>query len=588
MVYVRQSSLSSGRQHLLNVARGLLRRLDNNHASLRRQRVLRCFPLTDQNVRTPQLTTPNDFHKTLCRLISSAKHRVYLASLYVGPAASPSSSCKELELLTALQATSAPKIKILLDKNRAKRLVPKLHIDRSPNNRYDEQTVSSAEACFQALQSKISRLDGASSDTSTTKQDSGVYLLSVLPTWQQLLLRNPYNEVAGVFHLKCYIIDDDIIFTGANLSEEYFCDRIDRYLWLTTVPTLCGKDIVSKNQRDHTNDLVEFYVKLIDTLCQYADPYTSTNTDIVRAFPPRVTKMELLNNLVELLTTSEPAESITRNDHIDNPTIEDIASSPKNPVVAYAIPTFQAPRGFIHELHSIIPSDTEIMSNLIQTFSETDNNNSRSFQIRLASAYLNLTDLMIETMGKCRNTYFQLLTAGYTSHGFKPNLKKVGNKGKSWIPAVFDVLGRRCVEALQITLNRNHASAANLWYYQREGWTFHAKGMWLTTKASTTNKSNLSNFVENETEDIIDDPNSICVAVHGSGNYGERSAVCDMESNLIFIFSDRPKPNENRLKKIFQNDWNDLCKYARLAKTEQAQPLSHLMRTMLPLIKRYF
>jgi len=37
------------------------------------------------------------------------------------------------------------------------------------------------------------------------------------------------SEVFGVQHIKLYIFDNDVIISGANLSENYFLDRCDRY-----------------------------------------------------------------------------------------------------------------------------------------------------------------------------------------------------------------------------------------------------------------------------------------------------------------------------------------------------------------------
>jgi CDP-diacylglycerol--glycerol-3-phosphate 3-phosphatidyltransferase len=48
----------------------------------------------------------------------------------------------------------------------------------------------------------------------------------VIHSW----IPSPLDEVAGVFHIKAYIIDDQLVLSGANLSEEYFQDRQDRYL----------------------------------------------------------------------------------------------------------------------------------------------------------------------------------------------------------------------------------------------------------------------------------------------------------------------------------------------------------------------
>lgn len=577
--------LSNGRQHLLNAARGLLR--DHQHSSRAPQRILRCFPLKETNVCSPALSTPLDFHTTLCQLIASAKRRVYLASLYIGPAANPSSSPKELELLKALESTAATHVKILLDKNRALRAVPIINDNHNRNVEKDETTISSAEACFRAIKNNMSHRNSPTIQASD--DNSGVFLLSVLPLWQQFLLPNPYNEVAGVFHLKCYIIDDDIILTGANLSEEYFCDRIDRYLWLTSTQQLENGIKFADNHNNESNNLIEFYIKLIDNLCHHAEPYISKNEGKSFHYPARTSKKDLLHKLVDLLTVEASTgmkETNTACDLQNN--ASSFAVNDEN-IIAYVVPTFQAPNGFISGIHKIIPSDTKIVTQLTDAISDLSMQHTHSFQLRLASAYLNLTDVMIESLGKCHRLGIHLLTAGYTSHGFKPNPKKIGNKGKSWIPAVFDVLGRQCVDTLRQTqldvFGIGSDQSTKMWYFQREGWTFHAKGIWITANLPHSTKT-LHYAAMRMVE--IDDAASLCAAIHGSGNYGERSAGCDMESNLILVFTDTSVTQPNKLQRQFQSDWNTMCQFAQSAESEKVQPLSFRLRIMLPLIRPFF
>lgn len=45
-----------------------------------------------------------------------------------------------------------------------------------------------------------------------------------------------WNEVVGVQHCKVYIFDDQLILSGANLSNTYFTVRQDRYLMLSDEP----------------------------------------------------------------------------------------------------------------------------------------------------------------------------------------------------------------------------------------------------------------------------------------------------------------------------------------------------------------
>ena len=44
------------------------------------------------------------------------------------------------------------------------------------------------------------------------------------------LLRPPFNEVVELTHVKVYIADDSLVLTGANLSQNYFTERQDRYM----------------------------------------------------------------------------------------------------------------------------------------------------------------------------------------------------------------------------------------------------------------------------------------------------------------------------------------------------------------------
>jgi CDP-diacylglycerol--glycerol-3-phosphate 3-phosphatidyltransferase len=39
---------------------------------------------------------------------------------------------------------------------------------------------------------------------------------------------SPLREIFGVHHMKAHVFDNNILITGANLSEDYFTDRQDR------------------------------------------------------------------------------------------------------------------------------------------------------------------------------------------------------------------------------------------------------------------------------------------------------------------------------------------------------------------------
>lgn len=560
---------SLGRQRILDAARGILLERNNNANASADRRILRCFPLKDRHFQKP-LLSPEEFHTVLVDKIKTAKRRVYLASLYIGPAANPITSTKEVQLLHALQTTSAPDVKILLDRNRALRPVP---IVQDANN---VTTISSAEACHRALQPALSR------NKETSINPPGIYLLSVLPTWQQNSLPNPYNEVAGVFHIKCYIVDDELILTGANLSEEYFTDRIDRYLWLTDCDRSKPKTqgVATTTGHDHTNSLVECYGALVEALCRHAEPYKPETSTVTDTSLSRISRQELVSALAEILTTDEEAGVCLKRTTGDDST--------GIPITAYAVPTLQMPNHFYGDIISPIPQDIEVTTSVIQTFADElkINSDAAASQLCLASAYLNLTDDMLNAIAKCSSVH--LLTAGSISHGFKVNSAKPGNKGKAWIPAVFDSLSRKNLEKLRskqlLVLNDVESmTSANLWLYQRENWSFHAKGLWLAGMDTSTFHPN----TEKSRKRIrIAHESSLSAVMHGSGNYGFRSAMCDFESNLILVLSDST-PSSSTLRTMLTNEWNEMCNHVALSETVAPQALSRTFTMLLPFLRRF-
>lgn len=490
------------RTKLLDAARGIL----DGKSSLG---FIRCFPLLSEQVqRSPP--TPMAFHATLCSLIRNAKQRVTLASLYVGPAADAIYE-KEAELLDALRAASSKKIsiKVLLDQHRALRPVP------VKDSRI--KTITSAEACKDAL------IDSGS-----------VHLISVLPSVLKHWLPNPYNEIAGVFHIKAYIIDNNLIISGANLSEEYFIDRIDRYFWVT-----CP-------------ELVQCYQDIIDALCLHGHEYnkddeTWTDRSMLETIN---SKRKLLQSLRRILTTTEPK-------------VYDIDKShgPGDPI-AYALPTFHAPPAFIRGMKNF-RSDHQVLQALIKEITKQQQKGQSQISCHLATAYLNPTDSFIKLLAPLHKIV--LLTAGRVSHGFKPKAK-AGNKGKDWIPTVFE-------HAAQLVSKK--LKNAIVAYYQRPEWSFHAKGIWLAHDSSADGIHKDSILLSKDAQ--------IYAVTHGSSNYGQRSAYRDMESNLFLIL-----PEKSPLAKEHVDEWNALCDYANASEDEGTRPVQLQIRGAFPVIRYFF
>ena len=89
--------------------------------------------------------------------------------------------------------------------------------------------------------------------------------------------------------------------------------------------------------------------------------------------------------------------------------------------------------------------------------------------------------------------------------------------------------------------------------YERPGWTFHAKGVWITANDPDTTR-----------RELIHDPTTIVSTIIGSGNYGARSEDLDVESNCIIVFNNAQSKTEP-IQQSVANDWNNMCKHSTVS-----------------------
>ena len=526
------------RQGLFNAVRGCLSNKHSPIDSTDNKRKMKCyknFPLESHHIEplgrdnSRNMATPQDFHSILCSRIRSAKRRVYLASLYIGPAVDTQKFPRETELLDSLRQAQKNQVdvKILLDLNRALRPVP-IPNDQGQGTRQGipEMAISSAEACRRAL------------SDSDTFGDPKIFLISALTDFWQRVLPNPLNEVMGVFHIKAYIIDDTLIISGANLSEEYFVDRHDRYLSI----------------RQGGNGLVDYYGELVEVLCNHAQVYSADGVG-----PVRSTAAAMLESVAEVVMTAKEV-----NDEEENRVIN--LDQEQTATVAVAVPTFQAPPHFGKS--ETLRYDVDAIHDLIRALSSSIKQDGGSISVlRLASAYLNPTKAFQAACEGLERVH--MLTAGQMSHGFKPK-RKPGNKGKDWIPLVFDAIAREMF-----------ARNLSVWFYERTDWTFHAKGLWVPSSPIDDIRSDKHStyyvpFALCEDEDLV-------AATHGSGNFGFRSEIRDFESNLVLFF-----PPMSPLAESHKEEWNGMGDYATHCSTSDTKQLSFSLRLALPIIRLFF
>lgn len=156
-----------------------------------------CFPTNSKCIRV--LSKPQEFYEELIHNCMEATKRVYLVSLYLG-----NGQLEKKLVETILRnhnfKTGRLKVDVLLDYHRGSRLndnsrtVLKPLLEEQENN------------CTVAL-----------------------YHTPLLRGFAKRIVPNRWNELCGLQHMKLYIFDDTLIISGANLSNDYFTNRQDRY-----------------------------------------------------------------------------------------------------------------------------------------------------------------------------------------------------------------------------------------------------------------------------------------------------------------------------------------------------------------------
>ena len=138
------------------------------------------------------LGTPSAFYSRLLTLVSTAKDRVSLATLYIGSGES------ERRLLQKIQELPRQvQVQFLVDGLRGHR---------------------------QEKQSPISFIRAHCPRAGIREYVSRHY------TGLARLLPDRIREIVGTQHMKIVVVDNTVMITGANLSEIYFTNRQDRYM----------------------------------------------------------------------------------------------------------------------------------------------------------------------------------------------------------------------------------------------------------------------------------------------------------------------------------------------------------------------
>uniref|UniRef100_A0A8C0AF10 CDP-diacylglycerol--glycerol-3-phosphate 3-phosphatidyltransferase n=2 Tax=Bos mutus grunniens TaxID=30521 RepID=A0A8C0AF10_BOSMU len=540
------------------------------------------FGVSSSHVRV--LSSPAEFFELMKGQIKVAKRRVVMASLYlgIGPLEQELVDCLESTLEKSLQAKfpSGLRVSILLDFTRGSRgrknsrtmLLPLLQrfpeqvrvsLFHTPNLRGLLRLFSWQVDCLESTLEKSLQAKFPSglrvsilldfTRGSRGRKNSRTMLLPLLQRFPEqvrvslfhtpnlrgllrLLIPERFNETIGLQHIKVYLFDNNVILSGANLSDSYFTNRQDRYVFLQDCPEIADfftelvdavGDVSLQLQGDDTVQMVEGMVH----------PYKGDRAAYCRAANKRV--MDVINSA---RTRQQMLHAQTF--HSDPLlTQEDAAAAgDRRP----------APDTWIYPLIQMKPFEIQIDEIVTETLlTEAE----RGAKVYLTTGYFNLTQAYMDLVLGTRAEY-QILLASPEVNGF------FGAKGVAGaIPAAYVHIERQFYSEV---CSLGQQERVQLQEYWRRDWTFHAKGLWLYLAGSSLP----------------------CLTLIGSPNFGYRSVHRDLEAQIAIVTESRA------LQQQLHQEQEQLYRRAGVVSSatfeQPSRQVKLWVKMVTPLIKNFF
>uniref|UniRef100_A0A1I7TEE3 CDP-diacylglycerol--glycerol-3-phosphate 3-phosphatidyltransferase n=1 Tax=Caenorhabditis tropicalis TaxID=1561998 RepID=A0A1I7TEE3_9PELO len=311
--------------------------------------------------------------------------------------------------------------------------------------------------------------------------------------------------------MKLYIFDDNVLISGANLSDSYFTDRTDRYFLFKNCKPLADFFHEIVTTVGDSSFIVESDQVVPSPKCD-VHPYLGGSQTYRNSLKQRV------ENVIEKYRESRKSESSVSETMI--------------------YPVLQMGLLGVHQEFNLLK----------KLFAVKDD----EMKMTMASGYFNFIkdyeDLILN-----EGTYqLDILTASPFANGF------FESRGFSkYIPPLYSNISEQFLTK-QLRSNRMNV---RMHQYFREGWTFHAKGIW----------------TEHE--------NKIMTLV-GSSNYGYRSVHRDLEAQVMVVTSDKMFMNRLREEKTRLFECSSLLDMVALQQPEHHIPpivrvISRLVRSFL-------
>ncbi|KAF3935542.1 hypothetical protein ABW19_dt0202025 [Dactylella cylindrospora] len=462
-----EASGDGGASSAFTILRGLIDEMD---------RLAPRFEVSPRQIRV--ITEPEEFYKTLKAKILSAKTRVFIATLYIGK-----TEHELIEIIkTALRNSPTLKVSILTDALRGTRESP--------------------DPCSASLLVPLVKEFGED------RVELRMYHTPNLRGLKRKIIPKRLNEGWGLQHMKLYGFDDEVILSGANLSQDYFTNRQDRYHLFSS------------------KAITDYYASVHNAICSLSF---------------KVQPNSKLDARFELIwPSSNPAPSPLD----DAKGYKSIASKIISPLLRpTSTPPQRKSKTLVYPIGQFTPlmdsenTSTEVpgVLSVLRTLSRQDFQNSQwTFTAGYFNMHNDLKDLLLASKSKLGT----VITAAPEANGF------YGSAGISkYLPPGYLILARRFLEEV-VTVRNGEGVELLEWRKgvvgQPGGWTYHAKGIWIT----------------------LPDHTSPSLTVVGSSNYTRRSFKLDLEMNAVVITDDK------ELQEELKGEIGHLSSYAKPLKLE--------------------
>lgn len=401
---------------------------------------------------------PANFYSSLKQKISNAQNRVFMASLYLGKSEQDLISC----ISNALKKNKDLKVSFMVDGLRGTR--------ETPNK------------CSASLLAELEKEFGE-------RVDIRLYRTPEFVGWKTYIPKR-FNEGLGLQHMKIYGFDEEVMLSGANLSNDYFTNRQDRYY-------------VFKNKL-----LSDYYFKIHQLISKVSYKVVHANNEQQYkmfwpnsnlADEPQKNKHKFLDQTSSILTNFLRGPSSLGNEHL----IKDFS---KYPTIVYPVSQFTPLFHLNNDPSTEKPSILAILSCISHSLSRWT----------FTAGYFNMLPEIKHQLLQSPSIKGQVITASPYANGF---FQSPGVSGH--LPDAYLYLSRSFLKDVHRSGKEDHIKLRE-WkrgvVNEPDGWSYHAKGLWVSEPGADVRP---------------------CLTIVGSSNYTRRAYSLDLETNAIVITKDK-------------------------------------------------